>query len=97
MRGYRVLRANGSDTGLALTPHLDENNTPQDGWVVTHSQTGRMISGPFDTQNEAHNLTSQLATIMTWNQKRMPTNDLRQAATIVTQHRRKQAKSEAAV
>jgi hypothetical protein len=86
--GYRVLRDDGRDTGLSLTPHLDENNTPQDGWVVTHSRTGKLVDGPFDTRPEAHNLATQLAAIESWDQERMPVSDLKRAATIVEQNRR---------
>ena len=86
--GYRVLRDNRSDTGLSLTPHLDENNTPRDGWVVTHSRTGKLVDGPFDTRPAAHNLATQLAAIESWDQERMPVSDLKRAATIVEQNRR---------
>ena len=88
--GYRVLRDNGDDTGLSLTPHLDKNNTSQEGWVVTHSRTGKLVDGPFDTRTTAHNLATQLATIESWDQARMPVSDLKRAATIVEQNRRAQ-------
>lgn len=86
--GYRVLRDDGHDTGLSLTPHLDKNHTPQDGWVVTHSRTGKLVDGPFVTRPDAHNLATQLAAIENWDQERMPISDLKRAATIVDQHRR---------
>ncbi len=84
--GYRLHRSNGTDTGLALTPHLDQNNAPQDGWVVTHSQSGKLIDGPYAAKKEAHQLATQLAAITTWQQDRMPTDDLKQAATIIQQY-----------
>ena len=86
--GYRMLRDDGRDTGLSLTPHLDETGTPQDRWVVTHSRTGKLVDGPFDTRSDAHNLAMQLAAIESWDQERMPVSDLKRAATIVDQNRR---------
>ncbi|MEM7344005.1 MAG: hypothetical protein AAF485_07165 [Chloroflexota bacterium] len=84
--GYHLLRANGKPIGLSLTPYLDEANT-QAGWALTHHQTGRMIDGPMSTKDEAHQLGTRLATLTTWDQKRLPADDMKQAAAIIKRHR----------
>lgn len=84
---YRVVRPDGSDTGLAITPHLEENENGQplekgSSWCVTHTGTGALISGPYDTVSKAHNLATQLS-VLRWTAAAVPGVDVEKARQII--------------
>lgn len=84
---YRVVRPDGSDTGLAVTPHLKENENGQplkkdSSWCVTHTSTGALISGPYDTVSKAHNLATQLS-VLGWTAVTIPGTDVQKARQII--------------
>lgn len=64
--GYVVLRANGRDTGLAITPVLkvnEANDVTEDinHWAVTHVDTGVMLAYPYASPQEAQVLAGIMA------------------------------------
>lgn len=65
--GYVVLRPDGTDTGLAVTPLLKmENGRPVEddsGWSITHIPSGKSIpgAGPYGRREEARLLAGLLA------------------------------------
>jgi hypothetical protein len=84
---YRVVRPDGSDTGLAVTPHLEENENGQpleqgSAWCVTHTRTGALISGPYDTVSKAHTLATQLS-VLRWTAVTIPGADVEKAMQII--------------
>ena len=84
---YRVVRPDGSDTGLAVTPHLEENENGQpleqgSSWCVTHTSTGALISGPYDTVSKAHTLATQLS-VLRWTAVTIPEADVQKARQII--------------
>ncbi|GIK38113.1 MAG: hypothetical protein BroJett011_19460 [Chloroflexota bacterium] len=84
---YRVVRPDGCDTGLAVTPHLEENKNGQplesdSSWCVTHTGTGALISGPYDTVSKAHNLATQLS-VLRWTAVTIPGADVEKARQII--------------
>jgi hypothetical protein len=88
--GYRVLRPDGTDTGLAVTPHLVENATGQsteggDAWLVTHTRTGAFIGDPLGTVAGAHQLATKLAPLP-WTGIQMSPADIARARQIVADH-----------
>ncbi len=64
---YRVLQADGTNSGLALTPYLAQNKgqaVPQKGaWSVTHAGSGALIDGPHPNLKQAQGLASKLSTL----------------------------------
>ena len=59
---YRVMQADGSDSGLALTPHLSEGTQkPSEAWSLTHTATGKRVAGPFASLEQTHRLATQLS------------------------------------
>ena len=59
---YRVMQADGSDSGLALTPHLSEGaQKPAEAWNLTHTATGKRVAGPFTSLEQTHRLATQLS------------------------------------
>lgn len=66
-RGYHVLRKDGTRTGLAITPWVEEKQgelvmTP-DSWVITHLSSGLAMTQPYSSVAEARLLVSILAQI----------------------------------
>jgi hypothetical protein len=64
--GYVVLRANGRDTGLAITPvpKADPSGDVTEDinqWAVTHVDTGVMLAYPYATPREAQLLAGIMA------------------------------------
>jgi hypothetical protein len=87
---YRVVRSDGGDTGLAITPHLEENDNGQplekgSAWCVTHTGTGALISGPYDTVSKAHNLATQLS-VLRWTTAAIPGADVEKARQIIEEY-----------
>jgi hypothetical protein len=80
---YRVMRRDGSDTGLALTPALTANGEPEaNRWGVTHTASGSLVSGPYPDLKQAQSLAIQLAGLR-WTNLRVPAEDIEQARTII--------------
>lgn len=89
---YRVVRSDGSDTGLAVTPYVRESEQGQlveddQSWGVTHAASGSLISGPYGSVGQAQGLATQLSGLR-WNATRMPAEDVTQARQIVSAYRR---------
>lgn len=94
-KGYVLVRPDGSDTGLALTPNLKaetgaggkaviREDTSQ--WWITHIPSGRTVVGqPYDNLEEAHFLGNILAQ-MDWtrDETEFTTADYRRASATVT-------------
>lgn len=81
---YRVVRPDGGDTGLALTPTLNANDEPEaNSWGVTHTASGSLVSGPYPDLKQAQVLATQLSGLR-WAGLRVPTADIEQARHIIT-------------
>jgi hypothetical protein len=82
----RVVRPNGGDTGLAITPGVTQGqNGPveQPGqWGITHTGSGALISGPYDDLSKAQQLASQLSELR-WTEAKMPKSDIMKAKGII--------------
>lgn len=90
---YRVVRSDGSDTGLAITPHLEQSdNGPsvekQDAWGITHIGSGALLDGPYQTIAQAQGLASELSTLR-WTASTVPTADVNRAKEIIGQYRQR--------
>jgi hypothetical protein len=83
---YRVIRPDGSDTGLAITPGVTQGeNGPveQPGeWGITHTGTGGLISGPYSDLSKAQQLASQLSGLR-WTESNVPKSDVMKAKNII--------------
>lgn len=80
---YRVVRPDGSDTGLALTPTLTSNGEPtENSWGITHTASGSLVSGPYTDLKQAQSLATQLAGLR-WGGLRVPAPDIEQARQII--------------
>jgi hypothetical protein len=83
---YRVVRPDGSDTGLAITPAVSQGeNGPveQPGqWGLTHTGTGALISGPYDGLSKVQHLASQLSGLR-WTEPKVPKSDVLKAKGII--------------
>jgi len=86
---YQVLRSDGSDTGLAITPYLrDEGGQlveDQEKWGVTHAGSGSLISGPYNNISQAQGLAAQLADL-NWTAAQVPPGDVARARQIVSNY-----------
>jgi hypothetical protein len=92
---YRVMRADGSDTGLAVTPYLESgqaNGKPAvkaDAWGVTHTGSGALVDGPYDNLDQAQGLATKLSNI-SWIGA-MSKQEVGQAKRIIQAHRKSRA------
>jgi hypothetical protein len=92
VNGYVVLRRDGTDTGLALTPALkltDTGGIEEDSgrWWVTHIPSGKHVpgAGAYERPQEAQTLASVLAQIdWTRDEDELTTQEIRQVAGTVT-------------
>ncbi len=96
---YRVVRPDGSDTGLAITPYVreDENGQPVEDdcrWGVTHAASGSLVSGPYESVSQAQGLATQLSGLG-WAAGRVPAEDVSQAKQIIGAYRRGLKRQEA--
>jgi hypothetical protein len=93
VNGYVVLRPNGDDTGLALTPALKISN--EDGeveedtnrWWVTHIPSGKHIpgAGAYERPEEAQLLASVLAQLdWTRDEHELTTEEIRRVGATVS-------------
>ena len=86
---YRVLRADGSDTGLAITPYLESGQgktTAKEGtWGVTHTGSGALVDGPYDSVAQAQGLATKLSNLP-WNGA-MSKQEIDRAKRIIRAHR----------
>jgi hypothetical protein len=88
---YRVIRPDGSDTGLAVTPYVREGENGQlveddQSWGVTHASSGSLISGPYRSVSRAQGLATQLSGL-NWTAARLPAEEVSQARQIVKNYR----------
>jgi hypothetical protein len=93
-----VLRPDGSDTGLALTPYLRSGQDGQwvedeKGWGVTHASSGSLISGPHGSVSEAQDLAGQLSSLR-WTADRVPAQDVTQARQIIKAYRSERSETQ---
>jgi len=91
---YRVLRADGSETGLAITPHVtQEAGQPpvenKNAWGVTHLASGGLLSGPHRSVDEAQALAANLATLRL-DRAQPPAADVERAKRMVQAYRQEQ-------
>jgi hypothetical protein len=94
-KSYRVLRPDGSDTGLALTPYV---RTGADGqvvedeqsWGVSHAGSGSLIGGPYSSLSEAQDLAGRLSSV-NWTKEvdQIPAQDVAQARQIIDAYGRR--------
>jgi hypothetical protein len=81
---YRVVRPDGGDTGLALTPTLNPGGEPvANSWGVTHTASGSLVSGPYPDLQQAQSLATQLSGLR-WSNLRVPAEDVEQARKIIS-------------
>lgn len=90
---YRVVRPDGSDTGLAITPHLEQGDKGQtverpDAWSVTHAGSGALIDGPYPTIAQAQGLATELAALR-WTASAVPKADVDRAKTLIGHYRQR--------
>lgn len=87
---FRVVRFDGSDTGLAITPHLESDGAggagQQDAWSVTHTGSGALVDGPYESITRAQGLATELA-VLPWTAPTMPAGDVTRAKKIINQYR----------
>lgn len=92
---YRVVRADGSDTGLAVTPYLESgqaNGNPTvkaDVWGVTHTGSGALVDGPYDSAGQAQELATKLSNL-SWSGA-LSKQEIGQAKRIIQAHRKSRA------
>ena len=84
---YRVVRSDGSDTGLAITPYFrqaedGQYSEDQNAWGVTHAGSGSLISGPYDNVAHAQGLATRLSPLP-WTAPVVPSQDVEQARQII--------------
>ena len=84
---YRVVRSDGSDTGLAITPYFrqaedGQYSEDQNAWGVTHAGSGSLISGPYDDVVRAQGLATRLSPLL-WTAPVVPSQDVEQARQII--------------
>jgi hypothetical protein len=93
VNGYVVLRPDGSDTGLALTPALkvsdqgDEVEVDTGRWWVTHIPSGKHVpgAGAYDRPEEAQLLADVLAQLdWTRNETELTTAEIRRVGATVS-------------
>jgi hypothetical protein len=90
---YRVVRPDGSDTGLAITRHLEQDDKGQtverpDAWSVTHAGSGALIDGPYPTIAQAQGLATELSALR-WTASSVPKADVDRAKALIGQYRQR--------
>lgn len=88
---YRVVDLAGEDTGLAITPEVEETAggtlaEVENRWNVTHTGTGTKISGPYPSVAQAHKLATRLSALP-WTAARVPPPDVERARQIIDDYR----------
>jgi hypothetical protein len=87
---YRVVRPDGTETGLALTPYLEQKDgqtvESETAWGVTHTGTGALIEGPFESIAQAQGLATILSPLR-WTKTPLPRADVDRARELSEQHR----------
>lgn len=89
---YRVLTPDGQDTGLAITPEIVETGdstnplaAKENSWCLTHTRTGQLISGPYDTVSKAQKLATQLAPLP-WGAASMSSGEMSRAQQLIADY-----------
>jgi hypothetical protein len=87
---HRVVRPDGAETGLAITPYLEQKDgrtvESKTTWGVTHTGTGALIEGPFESVAQAQGLATALAPLR-WTKTPLPQADMDRARALIEQHR----------
>jgi hypothetical protein len=88
---YRVVRADGSDTGLAVTPYLKSGQPAgqTEAWGVTHTGSGALVDGPYASVDQAQALATKLSNLA-WTGP-LSKQEIGQAHRIVQAHRQSMA------
>ena len=85
---YRVVRDDGADTGLAITPYLEQREgqtvPKKDAWSVTHAGSGALVDGPHDSLEQAQGLATKLSALP-WTGSMSKTN-IAQAKRIIREY-----------
>lgn len=90
--GYHVVRPDGSETGLAITPYLEQRGAGgqtmanPNQWGVTHTATGALIDGPYDSLEQAQGLAAKLAPLA-WASATMRKADMSRAKRLIKAYR----------
>lgn len=84
---YQVVRSDGVDTGLAITPYVREGEAGQaveaeNAWGVTHTRSGSLIGGPYESLAQAQGLVAKLAPLR-WAAPLVPAAEVARARRIV--------------
>jgi hypothetical protein len=87
---YRVLRPDGTRTGLAVTPRLkpgpdDRVIEDKGAWGVTDVRTGAWLGGPYDSISRAQGLASRLSSLK-WTAATLPPADREKAQNIIREY-----------
>lgn len=84
---YQVVRSDGTDTGLAVTPHLQpDGRVKEDAWSVTHVASGALIDGPYESVTQAQGLATNLSGLG-WAASRLAQAEVKQAKTMIARFR----------
>jgi len=87
---YRVVRDDGADTGLAITPYLEQRAgqavPKKDAWSVTHAGSGALVDGPHNSLEQAQGLATKLSALP-WTGSMSKTN-IAQAKRMISEYRR---------
>ena len=86
-----MVRPDGGDTGLAITPHLEQGGDGQvvekpGAWGVTHARSGALIDGPYQSIAQAQGLATELSALP-WAASRVADVDVAQAKQIINHYR----------
>ena len=87
---YRVVGPDGTKTGLAITPYLEQKDgqtvESETAWGVTHTGTGALLEGPFESVAQAQGLATALSPLR-WTTTPLPRADVDQARELIEQYR----------
>ncbi len=84
VNSYRVLRPDGQDTGLAITPQVEEGKEVEGAWCVTHAASGNLVSGPY-SMAQAQEMATQLSPLP-WTASSLSAQDTARAKQIIKQY-----------
>ncbi len=84
---YVLLRPDGTETGLAITPRMKQTEAGQlvedtTAWSVTHAGSGALIGGPYDSVARSQALATQLSPLR-WTESTVPREDVLKAQQII--------------
>jgi hypothetical protein len=90
---YQVVKPDGTDTGLAITPYVREGAGGQPvedetAWGVTHTRSGSLIGGPYESLAKAQGLATKLS-YLRWTAPVVPAADVAQARQMIDEYQQK--------